>query len=49
MRGDGGFVEQSEFSADRVLMLGTKSHTVMLLRSILGAPCPGCNQAFESV
>jgi CheY-like chemotaxis protein len=30
-------MEQSEFSAHRVLVLGTKSHAMMLLRSILGS------------
>ena len=29
-------MERSEFSAHRVLVLGAKSHTIMLLRSILG-------------
>src|ERR1700744_3297459 len=31
------FMERSEFSAHRVLVLGSKSHAVMLLRSILGS------------
>ena len=30
-------MERSEFSTHRVLVLGTKSHAVMLLRSILGS------------
>ena len=29
-------MERSEFSAHRVLVLGAKSHAIMLLRSILG-------------
>jgi CheY-like chemotaxis protein len=31
-----GLMERSEFSAHRVLVLGTKSHAMLLLRSILG-------------